>query len=214
MAKLLKNEGEAQVEPRKPKSDMSWLGGGKPSKPAALPKLQPSPPFLFKAHPLRWCVMGGEVIPMLSKLKVIQGINGIIFDRAGNPDFRNVARKAEDDGWVIVPMDIDGSPYAVQVPGLPQCWISKFEAPHAGLDYTTPKVKEYVEFCKSLVDKGVIEPISRPVLEALLDQSRKNYHAIADKAVSVPSLQKQAKDLSDVVAVCEQALELKILEEA
>ena len=79
--------------------------GSRPERPQAdrLRINEPStPPFFYMAHPNRWGIIGGEVLPILGKLRLIPGVSGV--EHTG--DYMVARAAKERRGWTVLNWDV------------------------------------------------------------------------------------------------------------
>lgn len=148
------------------------------------PRLHPSPMFKLYASPERWCVMGGKVIPALGKFPLVAGINGIEMGPKGtirSEDAElNYARKK---GITFIPFDVDGkgTSYMKKPRGTEGVYLSKWEKVYPGSAQIDCDEKPYIEWCQSLITRGLIKPVPLYVLERMHAELVKQVEAYAGK---------------------------------
>jgi len=141
--------------------------------------------------------MGGRVIPLLGKLKLMGGVNRVrqiteVID--GKRVERTLAKEAiahsEEQGWITIPLDVDGpgTSYLQRPKTAPQVVISRFERVYPGSAVIDCDEEPYVEWCRSLIDRGIIPPPPMYVLEGLRASVAKDLGEAANKLPAVPSL--------------------------
>lgn len=175
-----------------------------------------APAFLFKAHPNRWTVENGRLIPVLGKVKFIPGVGGCDADpRTGKPRIAPARMEAEEGGWTIVPFDRipdahaapgQAKSYLRTVEGRPDLVISIYDKVYPGSDRIECDMPRWYEFCDYLVASGLINPPSSHVLRNMLDRLRAHRDARAAKAVTAPSVRAEVAQIEANIAVIEAEL--------
>jgi len=147
-------------------------------------RLTNKPPFVYIAHPLRWTVLEGEVVPLLKELRFIDDPNV-------DPDDERA--KWRKRGWTEIPWDVRGPDTnylrAHDAINRTTAYLSEFETPHKGSSVVVSDVAGFVEFCCWLKDHAKIDAPEPYVLEELRDRARKRFEDYAGKAHSNPKLQ-------------------------
>lgn len=174
---------------------------GRETKP---PKLGASPPFYFRFHPDRWCVLGDHVVPLLGKLKLQGGLNRVE-KRNETLHIRVAVSHSEDEGWITIPWDVEGpgTSYIRKIDGT-ELWISRFERVFPDSEHIATDEAGYIAFLHKLVEDGVVPAPELHVLEALEGKTRQSWGEVADRARHVPSYaalaERLARDLEVVRA--------------
>lgn len=175
-----------------------------------------APAFLFKAHPARWTVENGRLVPVLGKLKFLPGVSACDADaRTGKPRIASARVEAEEGGWTIIPADRipdahaapgQAKSYLRSVDGRPDLVISIYDRVYPGSDRIECDLPRWYEFCDYLVDSGTIAPPSSHVLRNMLDRLRAHRDARAAKAVTAPSVKAEVSMIEKNIAVIEAEL--------
>jgi len=160
----------------KPAGDMPPIAGGA-SQAEPRPEIVPAPPFLLLHHPRKWHVMEGLVVPILTKLVLKSGSNGVYIERNGAYNISLAIADKRSKGWTELPANVDGNSY-LKKDGMGG-WITRWEEVHPGLDYTVTDSQEYALWCRMLVDDGIIPEPHISVILRLRDhhQSQIMYYA-------------------------------------
>jgi len=179
-----------------------------------------APAFLFKAHPLRWTVENGRLLPVLGKVKFIPGVGGCDADaRTGKPRIGPARMEAEEGGWTIVPFDRipdahaapgQAKSYLRTVDGRPDLVISIYDKVYPGSDRIECDLPRWYEFCDYLVSTGTIAPPSSHVLRNMLDRLRAHRDARAAKAITAPSVKAEVAQIEANIAVIEAELARRV----
>ena len=164
------------------------LGGGAKGTPA--PTMSPSAPFLLRAHPKRWTVLGDQVIPALGKLVLQDGVNGSSRQRDGKLRSSEARARAEDRGWTIIPHTAMppahvakyGPSYLKRPIGRPDVTMLVYEDCFPGSADTRRRDAEYGEFCAWLLDTGIIPQPPLYALQRLAAQLLTSAQSAADKS--------------------------------
>ncbi len=152
--------------------------------PSRAPRIPKRAAFLYFAHPERWQILDGEVLPMLGKLKLQPGVMGVQRGRERGAVNLRLARVAcEERGRTIIP--VSSVPDAHVTPGEPASYLrtvdtvggavvlSRYEQAFAGSSATKCDRPRWVEFLRHQVDSGVVAPAPTWVLERMRDARRK-----------------------------------------
>lgn len=153
-----------------------------------LPRLAASPRFLLLAHPNRWCVSGGKLIPLLKRFSLEPGVGGV--DKAGG--YHNAIAQQEARGWTLIPEAVDG-------PGTSYLRVDKVQNGHRyrtrweicynGSTRIGSKPEAYAEWCSSLVERGIVRTPPVYVIEGMIERLETSLANLANKVHAVPSLQ-------------------------
>lgn len=172
-----------------------------------VPKIPAYPPFEFLASPDRWTIhASGRVVPELRQLKQIGGVQGAVREEDGSIDVEGALTNARRVGYVELPEDLGGEPYALgyQVAnGI--SYLPKWLRPIPGSQVLRHDVELELEFLDQVVehltDAGLIDGgPSIDVLEALVAAAEARVDAALDKEARKPGhkrtrliLEKQAE---------------------
>lgn len=135
------------------------------------PKIQPEPPFWFVYNPERWCVMEGQVIPLLYKLSARPGARGVGMDEEGRPVMGEALANIQIKGHTIIPWDVDGpgTRYLRREPTAGG-WLSRWETPFPGSSIVRVDEEGYARWVRSLCERGVLGLPPIYILEELREQ--------------------------------------------
>jgi len=155
-----------------------------------LTRVEACGPFILKAHPARWTVMGGKVIPQLGRIALMPGLNSI--SRHGDRINASEARAASADrGWKVIPFghvppghlpDDQAPSYLYSPDGRPDVTLLIYTRCYPGSDRVDCDEARYIEFCEHLVSSGLIDPPALWVLEQLAERLHREADGLADKA--------------------------------
>lgn len=176
----------------------------------SLPRLPPTPRFVFAYHPERWIVRDGQVVPALAKLAIIPGVGGV--DARGNP-FHMLAKR-QRDGWTVIPEDVDGpgTSYvrkhrSANAQGVEHdTYLDRWERAFKGSERIGEGGIEYTEWLQSLIDRGIVNPPAIHVLERMLEDYRHVLDAARDKSAKNPGKNFHADALAEQVSAIEARL--------
>lgn len=177
---------------------------GTAQKTAPAPRIESSPPFLLMAHPNRWHVRGGKLLPHLSRLALVDG-SGQVRKRNGKLYARDAIASYEEKGWTVIPVDIDGpgTSYVRKVAGT-GAHITRFMQVFSGSDAVLVDADGEAKWMQGLIARGVIKPCPDYVLDRLAAQLREGLLSAQDLAKTVPSaaakVDRLAADLAVIVA--------------
>lgn len=179
------------------------------------PKIESRPPFLYRAHPARWQVLGGKVLPCLGTLSLIPGVNNVEARRDGSISAANARAQAEERGWTVIPANTlppshrkpGQTTYLWSPKGRPDCVLSLYERAHPGSTVTTPDEARFVEFLEYLIDVGIVKPPQGYVLSRMLENARERHTKAQDLARNVPSAAIQVERTAAEIEAIEAAIE-------
>lgn len=165
--------------------------GASSSRRPAMVKQTKNTRFVLMHHPERWSVMGGQVIPGLHEFTIgTPGLNGV--DKDGN--FRQAIAAREALGWVLIPENVDGrgTTYLArhEVPG-GHFWCTRFTKVWIGSDQIRCDVDAYVPWCRSLIEREIIDAPAPYIISALIERVEGTVSALSDKVAATPSLRPQ-----------------------
>lgn len=182
-----------------------------------LPRISPAAPWIFAAHPSRWIVLAGELVPYLRKVTLRAGVERVNIDRkTGKVHFADTRAKLEQEGWILVPYSAapDGNSYLKQVTTRlsngeqAEATISVFERAVPGAKKTRPDLRGYVAWLKGLVASGLIPPCDPFIAENMADRSRAVLAKLEATTKDSPALQGVVDQLRNEVAVLDAYAEL------
>lgn len=132
-----------------------------------LPTIDASPPFIYMHHRKRWTVICGKLVPDLSKIPLVSGCNRVLLAPDGRYRFADTQAMFQDRHFKIIQpaMAPNGRSYlrkvnTVQSGKVVRAVISVWETAHAGEAHTEWDLNGYAAWLESLVEKGVIAPIT------------------------------------------------------
>lgn len=156
--------------------------------------------FIFKVRPGRWLVFAGALIPMLSKLVLKPGLNGV--DKNGQPHHAVV--NAAKEGSILIPHDVQGkgTSYLRVHDGLGgKVWLSKFERPHTGSAHISTDQDGHRDFCLWLVEQGIVPGPTEETINRLEGAARKRLKQLTGKAQANPALLHRVEEVKADLAV-------------
>lgn len=180
----------------------------KPKRQKPPPQLEESAPFLFTHHPEAYTVMGGRVIPRLGKLKLAPGINGVEEEpKTGRIIAGPAIDQARNNGLIVIPHDVDGegTTYLRRPKGAPHATLTRFERVYPGSSRIDCDEVAYVEWTRSLVERGVLPPAPAYILQRMHAELLRQIEDLEDRR-GVESLRKRLRRDLDAV---EEELELR-----
>ena len=195
MAKLKQTTAPAPVAPTASTAiGETWNPAYGEQQSAALPRLPARPPALKMFHPERWTVISGHVVPLLGDLKLQPGINRIRMTREGRFLKLEAQAAAEEQGWTIIPHDVDGESYIRQV--APAVFVTRWERVFPNSAHVECDESGYALWLRGLIDRGVIPRPAGYVLEMLRSKRQKEHDDVSDKVATVPSLRSTVERLA------------------
>ena len=168
------------------------------------PRLSTRPPVLLMAHPERWTVLDGVVVPQLGKFPLQAGIGRVTQLRDGRYSMLEGKAALESQGWTIIPVDVDGPGTSYLREVAPGVYVTAWEQTFAGSAHIEPDLAGYVAWLSGLMERGVLAPPAPYVLELLHAKKQREHDDLADRVQSVPSLRaavnRLAADLAAIAA--------------
>lgn len=168
------------------------------------PRLTPRPPFLLIYHPERWTVIEGQVVPLFGSLKLQAGVNRIKLGRDGRFQKLEAQAALEEQGWTVIPFDVDGPGTSYIQQAAPGIFVSRWERTFPGSSHIEVDSAGYAKWCRGLIDRGVIPRPQTYVLELLRAKRQREHDDLADKVATTPSLRanvvRVAEDLKAIDA--------------
>lgn len=171
----------------------------------AKPLLPRRDPFWLVAHPDRWTVQGGQVVPYLDEVPLTAGVNGVetAYNRETGETFIDtdgLESNLRTKGAIPIPWDVDAQPYIVEP--APGCWVTRWARPTPGSSYVEYDTDGYLAWVASLQDRGLLPRPQRRHLEQLAQATRFDLthpNTAADKI--------RTAQLTAILTVLETALE-------
>jgi len=153
-----------------------------------LPRLPASHPFIYYVHPNSWHIQGGKLIPILSKVPLVPGVENTRMV-GGRWNIAGLEAKKSNYGWIRVPYNLapDKNSYLKSVTcadsrtnATYQSFISVFEKAFPGASSTKFDLNGYVDWCETLIH-AILPPASPVILDELLAKAiRKNKDSDAE----------------------------------
>ena len=180
-------------------------------------RVEASVAFMLKAHPNRWTVLGGQVVPLFGRLVLQPGINGV--QRIGTRLNASEARAtAEDRGWKLIPFEAvpahhvapGQQPSYLYCPeGRPDATLLLYQRCYPGSERSDCDEVRYLEFCAHLETAGIINPPALWVLEQLAEKLHREADALADKAREHTSYKTSAARAAAACVVVDNLIEAR-----
>lgn len=168
------------------------------------PRLTPRPPYILMYHPERWTVIANQVVPLFGNLKLQAGINRIKLNRDGKFGKLEAVAAMEEQGWQMIPHDIDGPGTSYLQQAGPGIFVSRWEKTFPGSAHIETDSEGFAAWCRSLIERGVIPRAQTYVLELLRAKRQREHDDLADKVATTPSLRanvaRVAEDLKAIDA--------------
>ncbi|NBV19954.1 hypothetical protein [Janthinobacterium sp.] len=161
-------------------------------------RVEPIPAYQLKAHPERWTVMRGELVPLLGKIKHIRGLNGADGEPGKPARIATAEAGAREAGWTpipftAVPTSAGVSSYLWRPEGRPDVHLHFTERVYPGSARVEADEPRYVEWCRWLVTSGTISPPAPYVLRTMEAEYDRRYNDALNRSADFPSY----KDVAD-----------------
>jgi len=180
-------------------------------------RVEASAPYMLKAHPNRWAVVGKQVVPQFGRVVLQPGINGV--QRVGTRLNASEARAAaEDRGWKLIPFEAvpahhvapGQQPSYLYCPeGRPDATLLLYQRCYPGSERSDCDEVRYLEFCAHLETAGIINPPALWVLEQLAEKLHREADALADKAREHTSYKTSAARAAAACVVVDELIEAR-----
>ena len=159
--------------------------------------------FFLCSHPSRWALFGDRLLPILDRMKIKPGVNGV--DHRGDYGLSMLQRQRE--GWTVIPWDAvachaNGREY-------PE-YIATYEGkngPIHQLIWSTPNQLNstaaatwatdsvgYRRFLGDLVDNGIIPPPDPNLLTHLIERAQAEIDRMTPRAVNSASIKRRLEN--------------------
>ena len=165
---------------------------------ADIVNLPSSPPFIFKHHPERWGIIEGEWLPILGKMRLEPGLNGITHTGGEGPARESLRQK----GWKLLEPEVIGEDYINVYPGRRgpihlEKWVQLKKAGNRVIMKTD--MDGYKAFLKKLIKNGHIEPLDEDVKEILREQKKSRINRNLRAAQYDPSMAQRVQEDKDLL---------------
>jgi len=181
------------------------------------PWIPATPMFIYKMHPARWGVIGGQLLPQLGTAVMRDGCDNVSIGKDGQIRFARAKAKLDEGGWITVPYEWapDGHSYVKAVDTRPEgasvdsqtAYISVFEDAFAGDRATYPRLDEYVEWVSGLVSSGKLPACPPQKVRKMLEQ--------AQVALAKAEAQRESSGGAGIAQTCKAlAANVEVLEAA
>ena len=164
------------------------------------PRLDPSPRFVLLAHPNRYTVMCGRLIPQLKRFVLEPGVNGV--DKHGA--WHGALASQVQRGWILIPENVDGEGTTylrVDEVAQGQRHRLKWEQVWAGSNRIGSNEQGYADWAATLVSRGLVPPAPIHVLESLVERFTAGIEQLAARVHAAPTLQTRIDRIEADLAV-------------
>jgi len=144
------------------------------------PWIDATPAYILVYSPQRWMVMDGRLVPMLSKLPLLAGVNRIEIDKDKRIRFASTRAKLEEEGRIPIPYEWGpgGDSYLTTVETRPNgsqtirtAYVSVWETCHAGDRIPAPDETGYSKWLAGLVTSGKLPGCPPHLARRLLERA-------------------------------------------
>jgi len=155
------------------------------------PWIDASPPYILIYSPQRWMVMDGRLVPSLSKLPLVAGVNRVEVDKDQRIRFAATRARLEEEGRIPVPYEWgpNGESYLKTVETRPNgssqiqtAYVSVWETCHAGDRQPATTEAGYADWLEDLVKSGKLPACPPHLARRLLEKA--NEHLEEAEAMS------------------------------
>ncbi|MCK5641437.1 MAG: hypothetical protein KAJ19_11595 [Gammaproteobacteria bacterium] len=165
--------------------------------------LPPSANFLLCYNPMRWQIMGDEVLPCLHQLRREPGLDHV-GPKNGGDMAPAIAAKLQK-GWKIIPHDVIPGGYVRKFAGQRgDIHLTKWETPRQlnGRAFKTQVDREgYKAFLRDLIDRGIIEPPMPEIFDDLIARAQGKVDRAAPHTATEAGQQVYQRALQELEAV-------------
>lgn len=151
------------------------------------PRLGKRAPWLYKYHPERWTVIQGRAVPQLGAMKLIPGVESVRATREGKLVKGQAQAIQEEQGWLVIPADVDGPGTSYLHEAAPGVFLSRWERAFPSSSHVDVDETGHAQWLESLVDRGVLPPPEPYVLEKLRAKVQRDLDDVADRLAGAPS---------------------------
>lgn len=175
---------------------------------ADLPRLEPRPAALLMVHPERWCVMKGEIIPLVGRLPIEGGVGNVrvVDPKTGALSISTAVSIKQKRGWQVLLPDVAGPGTSYLYEAAPGVYLTQWETAHAGSSRVSTDAAGYVQWMRSLIDSGTIQPPQPYVLEGMRQRVQTEVRELQDRVRTVPSAQVDLDAKLAELAVIDRAM--------
>lgn len=149
--------------------------------------------FHLAYHPARWGVVGGHCIPLLQRVPIKAGVDGMETIGQGANErvlWRQAHARLADAGWEVIPHGLgpDGESYVQRIQ-VRDGWhhYTVWETLFGGTDRISSDTDGYADWLKGLLASGHLSPVAPYAIEELRERIQSSLTAAIDKAATVPS---------------------------
>lgn len=142
-----------------------------------------NPAFIYKWHPYRWDMIGGEWLPMLGELRRELGVNNV--SSTGSMDVAKL--EAQKRGWRFIdPRDLSDNYMREYDHIAGTAYLPKWIKPRMSGGRRIDKIDEdgYIEFLKELVATGVIPKPDPEFIKIKIDDQRQAVDSALGRATT------------------------------
>lgn len=181
---------------------------------AALPTVDVRKPFILAAHPSRWGVIKGKLVPQLRTIPLANGVERVQVDPSGRVYLADTRAKLVQGGWIEIPLSAapDGSSYMRRIETrqgtkVVPTFISVWETAYAGLPSTSVDLDGYADWLESLVTRGLVPPCSKHLAAEMLKASERRLIEAEQRMSDAPGMKRRVDALKIEVAVLQEHAE-------
>lgn len=119
---------------------------------------RPKPPFYICAHPHRWQVSNGRVVPQVKHFSGTPGANGVDRSENGLPVMSTAIAQFQEQGWTVIPWDVDGpgTSYLRKVSSTGG-WIDRWTTVYPGSPAESFDESGFYSWLEKLIARGVLK---------------------------------------------------------
>jgi len=158
------------------------------------PWVPATPMWMYCAHPARWTVIDGKVVPQLGQQVIVDGVNQVEVSQDGRIRFARCKATTEERGWSFIPFDLapDGESYLQAIDTRPQgrgdvqtAYISVFASAYAGDSRVHPDETALAEWLESLMAAGHVSQPEPHHVSRMLENARQKLAQAKSKQMGV-----------------------------
>lgn len=159
-------------------------------------RVEASPRFMLAAHPERWAILCGRLVPLCGKIKCVPGLENCeyfpprVAGEKGRWSLRQTILSWEQRGWQVIPLDVDGAgtSYLVSPRGRPDVCLTRFDRVFSGSTHAETDLDGYSKWLYSIVERGVVRRAPAYVIDAMIAERQQRRGELADRVHATPSL--------------------------
>ena len=155
--------------------------------------------FFYVSHPSRWGLFGDQLLPILAKLHITPGLNGV--DHRG--DHHGAVLAYQREGWTVIPWDAvpcvafgkEVGQYITTYTGKfgdinVEVWRRRHQINGSAPATWDSDMEGYTKFLSSLIEAGIVKTPDPRLYDHLINTKRAEIDRMTPRAVNAPALER------------------------